>query len=395
MANQNEIVRLQSKSQGLTSASALLGGVSFADLCNTIRQIDEFAVSSSTKAINQMLTTRNWLIGAYIVEYEQMGNDRAQYGATVLLQLAERLHKSSLSYRNLYVFRQFYLSFPQLFAPIQGFVGRNLILQSPIAKLVEVQRNNLQSLPAESNIPEVPADKLFSSLSFTHFVQLLPIEDSLARTFYEYEAIRGAWSVRELKRQIGTNAYFRSGISASPEKMSEYIQAGAEKAQPQDIIKMPYVFEFLGLKAKEVVSEGDLESALIDHLQEFLLELGKGFCFEARQPRIMIDDEYYYPDLVFYNRLLHCHVIVELKDETFSHENLGQLNAYVSYYRENEMSAGDRAPIGILLCTKQGKKMVEYALAGLDNQLFVSTYMLQLPEKAQLEQFLYEQLKQV
>lgn len=157
-------------------------------------------------------------------------------------------------------------------------------------------------------------------------------------------------------------------------------------------IREPFTFEFLGLKAKEVVTEQDIEDALITHLQEFILELGKGFCFESRQKRIVIDDEYYYPDLVFYNRYLHCSVILELKDSEFSHENLGQLNAYVSYYRENEMQPGDNPPIGILLCTRKGKKMVEYALAGMDNQLFVSTYMLQLPDKKTLEDFLLKQL---
>ena len=150
----------------------------------------------------------------------------------------------------------------------------------------------------------------------------------------------------------------------------------------------------MGLKAQEVVTEHDIEEALISHLQEFLLELGKGFCFESRQKRIVIDDEYYYPDLVFYNRVLHCSVILELKDEEFSHENLGQLNAYVSYYKENEMQPGDNPPIGILLCTRKGKKMVEYALAGMDNQLFVSTYMLQLPDKKTLENFLMKQLQE-
>ena len=175
--------------------------------------------------------------------------------------------------------------------------------------------------------------------------------------------------MRELRRQISTNLYVRAGISSNPEKMLSLpsIQ-GHDTAELQ--IREPFTFEFLGLKAKEIVDEKDIENALIDHLQEFLLELGKGFCFESRQQRIIIDDEYFYPDLVFYNRILHCHVIIELKDEEFSHQNLGQLNAYVSYFKEKEMQPGDNPPIGILLCTRKGKKMVEYALAGMDNQLF-------------------------
>lgn len=198
--------------------------------------------------------------------------------------------------------------------------------------------------------------------------------------------------MRELRRQISTNLYVRAGISSNPEKMLSLpsIQ-GHDTAELQ--IREPFTFEFLGLKAKEIVDEKDIENALIDHLQEFLLELGKGFCFESRQQRIIIDDEYFYPDLVFYNRILHCHVIIELKDEEFSHQNLGQLNAYVSYFKEKEMQPGDNPPIGILLCTRKGKKMVEYALAGMDNQLFVSTYMLQLPDKKTLEDFLLKQLE--
>jgi predicted nuclease of restriction endonuclease-like (RecB) superfamily len=240
---------------------------------------------------------------------------------------------------------------------------------------------------------ETPGKTILSRLSFTHLREIMTVDDPLARYFYEQECIKCTWSVRELRRQISTNLYVRAGISSNPEKMLSLpsIQ-GHDTAELQ--IREPFTFEFLGLKAKEIVDEKDIENALIDHLQEFLLELGKGFCFESRQQRIIIDDEYYYPDLVFYNRILHCHVIIELKDEEFSHQNLGQLNAYVSYYKENEMQPGDNPPIGILLCTRKGKKMVEYALAGMDNQLFVSTYMLQLPDKKTLEDFLLKQLEQ-
>lgn len=221
----------------------------------------------------------------------------------------------------------------------------------------------------------------------------MALDDPLARYFYEQECIKCTWSVRELRRQISTNLYVRAGISANPEKLLSLPSVqGHDSAELQ--IRQPFTFEFLGLKAQEVVDEYDLEDALISHLQEFILELGKGFCFEARQKRIIIDDEYYYPDLVFYNRILHCGVIIELKNEEFSYENFGQLNAYVSHYRENEMQPGDNPPIGILLCTRKGKKMVEYALAGMDNNLFVSTYMLQLPDKKTLEEFLLKQLEE-
>ena len=236
-----------------------------------------------------------------------------------------------------------------------------------------------------------PGAILISRLSYSHIREIMAIDDPLARYFYEQECIKCTWSVRELRRQISTNLYVRAGISTNPEKMlSLPSMKGHDSNELQ--IREPFTFEFLGLRAQEVVTEQDIEDALITHLQEFILELGKGFCFESRQKRIVIDDEYYYPDLVFYNRYLHCSVILELKDSEFSHENLGQLNAYVSYYRENEMQPGDNPPIGILLCTRKGKKMVEYALAGMDNQLFVSTYMLQLPDKKTLEDFLLKQL---
>ena len=182
-------------------------------------------------------------------------------------------------------------------------------------------------------------------------------------------------------------------ISATASQESAISATTSPKFTAALTIRQPFAFEFLGLKAKDVITEGDLEDALISHLQEFLLELGKGFCFEDRQKRMIIDDEYYYADLVFYNRILHCSVIVELKNDEFRHEYLGQLNAYVSYYKENEMHEGDNPPVGILLCTRKGKKMVEYAIAGMDNQLFVSTYMLQLPDKAILEKFLLEEME--
>lgn len=247
--------------------------------------------------------------------------------------------------------------------------------------------------PTVSDQFKTSGKKIISSLSFSHIVELLTLDDPLARYFYEQECIKCTWSVRELRRQISTNLYIRAGISTNPDKLLSLPSVqGHDSAELQ--IRQPFTFEFLGLKPQDVIDEHDLENALISHLQEFILELGKGFCLESRQKRIIIDDEYYYPDLVFYNRILHCGVIIELKNEEFSYENFGQLNAYVSHYRENEMQPGDNPPIGILLCTRKGKKMVEYALAGMDNQLFVSTYMLQLPDKKTLEDFLRRQLSE-
>jgi predicted nuclease of restriction endonuclease-like (RecB) superfamily len=246
--------------------------------------------------------------------------------------------------------------------------------------------------PTASDEFITPAQTILSRLSFSHITEIITQDDPLARFFYETECIKGTWSVQELRRQIASNLYFRSGVSKDPAKLLASIVP--EKNTTALAIRQPFAFEFLGLKAKDVITEGDLEDALISHLQEFLLELGKGFCFEDRQKRMIIDDEYYYADLVFYNRILHCSVIVELKNDEFRHEYLGQLNAYVSYYKENEMYEGDNPPVGILLCTRKGEKMVEYAIAGMDNHLFVSTYMLQLPDKTTLENFLLKELKE-
>ncbi|MBK5196439.1 MAG: DUF1016 family protein, partial [Proteiniphilum sp.] len=233
--------------------------------------------------------------------------------------------------------------------------------------------------------------KLVHTLSFSHLCLLLPIEDPLKRRFYETESIKGTWSVRELKRQIDTLYFERSGISRKPEVLSEKVQEKSEKSTMMDIIKSPFTFDFLGLKAKDVAYESDLEQALIDHLEEFLMELGHGFCFEARQKRIIIGDEYFFCDLVFYHRILKSHVLVELKVDSFSHKHIGQLQTYVNYYRKEIMQSDDNPPVGILLVTNKNNALVEYAVADRDRELFVSKYIVELPDKKQLEQFINEE----
>ena len=361
---------------------------SFNDLASIIQSTHDAAQSSAVRAINRMQTMRNWLIGYYIVEFEQHGKDRAEYGTQLLKKLEDRVDRKGLTTTLFKWARKFYRLYPQMMEnlpiPICATVMHQL---QPI-------ENKEKAIGASMMHQFVtPGKTIISHLSFTHLREIMALDDPLARYFYEQECIKCTWSVRELRRQISTNLYVRAGISANPEKLLSLPSVqGHDSAELQ--IRQPFTFEFLGLKAQEVVDEHDLEDALISHLQEFILELGKGFCFEARQKRIIIDDEYYYPDLVFYNRILHCGVIIELKNEEFSYENFGQLNAYVSHYRENEMQPGDNPPIGILLCTRKGKKMVEYALAGMDNNLFVSTYMLQLPDKKTLEDFLLKQLEE-
>lgn len=370
---------------------------SFNDLASIVQTTHDAAQSSAVKAINRMQTMRNWLIGYYIVEFEQHGKDRAEYGTQLLKKLEERVDRKGLTRNTFQSSRTFYRMYPQM---IENFKNKNCTTVS--CKSTEHANSPLLEDPSKQTDVicttvsckfVTPGETLVSKLSFSHINEIMKVDDPLARYFYEQECIKCTWSVRELRRQISTNLYVRAGISTNPEKLLSLPSVqGHDSAELQ--IRQPFTFEFLGLKAQEVVDEHDLEDALISHLQEFILELGKGFCLEARQKRIIIDDEYYYPDLVFYNRILHCGVIIELKNEEFSYENFGQLNAYVSHYRENEMQPGDNPPIGILLCTRKGKKMVEYALAGMDNNLFVSTYMLQLPDKKTLEDFLLKQLEE-
>lgn len=361
---------------------------SFNDLASIVQTTHDAAQSSAVKAINRMQTMRNWLIGYYIVEFEQHGKDRAEYGTQLLKKLEERVDRKGLTTTLFKWARKFYRLYPQMMENLPIPICATVMHQ---LQPIENKEDTISASMTHQFV--TPGKTIISHLSFTHLREIMTLDDSLARYFYEQECIKCTWSVRELRRQISTNLYVRAGISANPEKLLSLPSVqGHDSAELQ--IRQPFTFEFLGLKAQEVVDEHDLEDALISHLQEFILELGKGFCFEARQKRIIIDDEYYYPDLVFYNRILHCGVIIELKNEEFSYENFGQLNAYVSHYRENEMQPGDNPPIGILLCTRKGKKMVEYALAGMDNNLFVSTYMLQLPDKKTLEEFLLKQLEE-
>ena len=377
--------------------------ISFEQLAQKIITVDDSMRGVTVKTINQATTLRNWIIGCYIVEYEQNGRDRAKYGDNLLKSLEKRIGQKGLNVTLFQLSRLFYRDYPHIGTLVSANHATALhklplseIYATVSHKLPEidsfaVNKKNAGKLSEQFN---TPPENLVSALSFSHIRELLTIEDPLVRFFYETECIRGTWSVRELRRQIVSNLHIRIGLSEDKMKAMMLADSKAERHTPLLQIRDPYTFEFLGLQAKDVVTESDIEEALLGHLQEFLLELGKGFCFEARQKRIIIDGEYYFADLVFYNRLLHCNVIVELKNDEFRHEHIGQLNAYVSYYAENEMQPGDNPPVGILLCTHKGKKMVEYALGSMDNHLFVSTYQLQLPNRQQLEQFLMDECRE-
>lgn len=370
----------------------------FDGLVAHIQQTQDVLQNNARLVINRHVTAKAWLTGYYIVEYEQKGADRAKYGEQLLKKLAEKLKdKKTFSYRTLRLYRQFYLVYNRLGLPIKKYLCGNLSIgQSVIAKLKSSQNEGLiiwQSVIAKSsdvvgNEVWVDPQELFDKLSFTHLAAILPISDPLERAFYETMAIRGTWSVRELQRQIDSNYYFRSGWSQKPEALAKLVEGKAETDTLALDIKSPFTFEFLGLQAKDVVEESDLETALITHLQDFILELGMGFCFEERQKKMLIDDRYFKADLVFYHRILKRHVVIELKANRLNYADAAQLHLYLAYYRKNIMQPDDNPPIGILLCSEVGQEMAEYSLLDLDESVFISKYQLNVPSKERMTEFL-------
>ncbi len=352
---------------------------SFEHLAQSIAILHTQLAVQVSRAVNLGLTLRNWLIGRHIDHFELGGSERAQYGEQLIPRLAERLQTMSIpgcQRRELYRYRDFFRCYPRIVETLSPQSGETPALLSLLGKV--------GTLSPQSSIEE----QLLYRLSYSHFVLLSEIDTPQQRRFYEVESLRGGWSVRELKRQIGSLYFQRSGLSVNRQAVSELTQRGAERLHPAQMIRDPYVFEFLGLQPAEVMREADLETALIDRLQAFLLELGHGFCFEARQKRLLIGGEHFFVDLVFYHRILKCHVLVELKTDHFRHEYLGQLNSYVAWYRENIMASDDQPPIGILLCTAKNDDLVRYALAGLADSLFVSRYQVELPKPEEMSDFL-------
>lgn len=375
--------------------------INFNHLVQRIEYTDRTLQNNARLIINRHVTAKAWLTGYYIVEYEQKGEDRAQYGDKLIQNLAQRLGNKKFSVTTLKIYRQFYMTYPQLCSPIGHFLSHYRAIGQSLTDQLEPPENQLiqksQSLTDQfttstSEHKEIPilvdSFSIFNRLSFTHLVALLPITDSLERAFYETMAIKGTWSSRELQRQIDSNYYMRTGWSKKPELLASMVQGKAEIATLPMEIKSPFVFEFLGLKAKDVVEESDLETALMDNLQDFILELGMGFCFEERQKKLLIDDRYYKADLVFYHRILKRHVIIELKAHRLDYADVAQLNMYLAYYRKHIMLSDDNGPIGILLCSEVGQEMAEYTMVGADTNLFLSKYKLELPSTERITEFL-------
>lgn len=370
----------------------------FSGLVEKIQSIHHELKRSALRSVNTMLTIRNWLIGYYITNYEMQGADRAQYGERLMDSISlelQRLKVPRSAKRELQRFCQFYRTYPLIVRSLNAELGK--VVWGDIKPEITVTADSSVFSPKVRSVNAQLAklsSRLLNNLSYAHFEILITIEDELKRRFYELECLKANWSVRELRRQVYSLFYERTALSKDKEKLAELANAESESFDPVLTIRDPYVFEFLGVKSDSLLSESDLEDQLLGNLQEFLLELGHGFCFEARQKRILIGDTQFYIDLVFYHRVLKCHVLIELKVAEFNHENIGQLNTYVSWYQANEMREGDNPPIGILLCTGKDSTLVEYALAGMDNNLFVSKYLLELPSKEEMRAFLERSLKQ-
>ena len=317
------------------------------DLIEKIRKIMNTARYNVAREVNKEQLLSYWNIGRVIVEHEQNNNERAEYGRQTLKQLSQVLTKEfgkGFSRSNLQNMRAFYLAYP-----------------------------NCQTLSG--------------NLSWSHYCELLIISDPDRRSFYEKECERSGWSVREMKRQISTSLFERLLLSdgkANKEKVYELAAKGQELAVPKDIVKDPYVFEFLGIPENKPVLESDLEKALVRQIEDFMLELGRGFMFVGTQQRVTLNNTHYYVDMVFYNKELHAYVLIELKTVKLMPEAVGQLNMYLNYYAAEVNEPGDNPPIGIILCTDKDNVSAEYALGGLSNNIFASTYTYVIPEKEKL-----------
>ena len=375
--------------------------MNFESLVNHISAIQNTLQAQAAHSVNLALTSRNWLMGCYIVEFEQHGEDRATYGEQLLKNLEKRLNTKGLNERRFREFRRLYLIYPQLKEEVLGYVMSNPEIRwslttefaTPIRQMASAKYENAIRRTTSAELMDmhkwmIPADKLFNKLTYSNLSLISAIDNPVKRAFYEMETIRGCWSYKELGRQINSLYYERSGLSKNKKALSALVQQQTTQLQPTDVINTPITLEFLGLNEQVLVTEHDLERAIRDNLQKFLLEMGHGFCFEARQKRILTDEDYFFADLVFYHRILKCHVIVELKIDKFHHEYASQLNMYLNYFKAEIMQPDDNPPIGILLCTEKGDTLVRYATAGLDPNIFVQKYKVQLPSEEEIKDFI-------
>ena len=369
-------------------------------LVHTIHSVQDALQEQAAHAVNLALTARNWLIGYYIVEFEQHGEDRAEYGEQLLKKLETSINKKGMTERRFREFRRLYIVYPQLGSEIAKYlvslpIGFRNILNNSVKEIRQTSAKSqipaIRRTSAELVVAEdwmLPAEMLFNRISYSNLSLISQIDDPVKRSFYEIENIKGCWSNRELDRQISSSYFERSGLSKNKTALSAMVKQEAVILTPVDILHEPVTLEFLGFKSKETWTESDLEEAIINHMQEFLLEMGNGFCFEARQKRILIDSDYFKADLIFYHRILKCHVIVDIKIDRFRHEYASQMNTYLNYYKYEVMQPDDNPPVGLLLCTGKGDTLVKYATAGLDQNIFVQKYMINLPSVEDLTSYI-------
>ncbi|MFR0995728.1 MAG: PDDEXK nuclease domain-containing protein [Parabacteroides distasonis] len=377
--------------------------MNFEQLATIITDTHQQLQQSAVKAVNQCQTVRNWLMGFYIVEFEQNGEDRAQYGEQLLKKLEQRVNQKGLNVTLFQRSRMFYSVYPQFSTLIEKMFTSS-IYATLLPKLEGTAEKQiyatllpkLQNVDLPDNVSEIPIEKLITSISFAHFTELIKIDNPVKRMYYEMLTIQTGLSVRELRRQIGALSYERVGLSGD---MQHALATIEQKIHPQtvtDAVKDDYFFEFLNIPQQRasLLKENELETLLLDHLRDFIVELGNGFCFEARQKRILIGDEFYFIDMVFYHRILKCHILCELKVDTFNHSHVSQLYSYLNYYKAEVMEPDDNPPIGILLVTDKNDALVQYTTAGLDEQIFVSKYKLQLPTEQQLKDLILKTIRQ-
>ena len=359
----------------------------FERLVELCRRTHEETRHSAARAVDRSLVVRNWLFGWYIVEYEQSGADRAEYGAQTIEKLSTALRERigrGFSVRSLEQFRRFYVQFeetlPQAGTPqtVSAVSAAAQIPQTPSAKSTASGEELSRVLRSAST---ALLERL--SLGWSHYVTLLSVTNPEARRFYEIEAAENDWSVRELKRQLDSSLYERLALSRDKHEVRRLAREGQVVEKASDLIKDPVVLEFLGLEEKPAYSENDLETAIIDRLQQFLLELGKGFLFEARQKRFSFDGRHFFVDLVFYNRLLRCYVLIDLKRGELAHQDLGQMQMYVNYFDRHVRTDGELPTIGILLCDRKNEAVVELTLPE-DANIYASKYQLYLPSREEL-----------
>ncbi len=361
---------------------------SLAPLIAEVRQLVHSARSSAASVVNTLQGMTNFEIGRRIVEHEQKGEKRAGYGTELLKALSARLTAEfgrGFSVTNLKLRRQFFIESQHRIG--QQHADQLQIPQQPAWKLAATQIGQ-QATDQLPNSAQLSWKSPFT-LSWTHYVLLLTIKDPDERSFYEIEAAREGWSVPELKRQKASALYERLALSRDKDKVKRLAAEGQVIERPEDVLKEPYVLEFLGLDEKADYSESDLESAIISHLERFLLELGKGFLFEARQKRFTFDEDHYFVDLVFYNRLLRCYVLIDLKLDKLAHQDLGQMQMYVNYYDRHVKLPGENPTIGLLLCKEKKHVVVELTLPK-DANIHAREYQLYLPSKELLKQKLLE-----